>query len=59
MSKIRSDIASPIALFIEFSLAMTVNCASCGMAKAKRRIRRESREFKEEPGVQLALGFHH
>lgn len=36
----------------------TVECDACGTSKAKRQIRREPREFKEEPGVQLALDFH-
>jgi Reverse transcriptase (RNA-dependent DNA polymerase)/GAG-pre-integrase domain len=43
---------------VRLSKIKTVNCDACGMAKAKRRIRREPREFKEEPGVQLALDFH-
>ena len=36
----------------------TVECEACGTSKAKRRIRREPREFKQEPGIQLALDFH-
>jgi hypothetical protein len=36
----------------------TVECDACGTSKAKRQIRREPRDFKEEPGVQLALDFH-
>ena len=44
---------------VRLSGIKTVNCdSSCGMAKAKRPIRREPRGFKEEPGVQLALDFH-
>lgn len=43
---------------VRLSKIKTVNCDACGMAKAKRRIRREPREFKEEPGIQLALDFH-
>jgi GAG-pre-integrase domain len=43
---------------VRLSKIRTVNCDACGMAKAKRRIRREPREFKEEPGAQLALDFH-
>ena len=36
----------------------TVECVSCGLSKAKRQIRRETRDVSEGPGLQLAIDFH-
>jgi hypothetical protein len=36
----------------------TVECVSCGLSKAKRQIRRETRDVCEGPGLQLAIDFH-
>ena len=36
----------------------TVECDDCGVAKAKRQIRREPRELDEGPGLRIAIDFH-
>ena len=36
----------------------TYKCDGCGLAKARRRIRRQQREFTEGLGERLALDFH-
>ena len=36
----------------------TVEYDACGISKAKHQIQQEPREFKNEPGIQLAIDFH-
>jgi GAG-pre-integrase domain len=43
---------------VRISGIKTVQCDACGTSKMKRQIRREPREFKQQPGAQLAIDFH-